>query len=160
MPSTIFRPVVIYRPNPKGNMRTLVRLAMLPLPLPIASFTSRRSVLGIDNLTHLGDLFALENPATIGETYLLADSKPMTVGQILDKQGRSWANLCVPQFVVKLMLALGGRSDLRARFTGDLVVDTSKFEAPGRRSVKDTADLRAMIQTSESETVSLMRRVL
>lgn len=134
VPFIIFRPVVIYGPNPKGNMRTLVRLAMLPLPLPIASFTSPRSVLGIDNLTS-AIVFALENPAAVGETYLLADSKPMTVGQILtilrDKYGRSWANLYVPQFIVKLMLALGGRSDLWARFTGNLVVDASKFEALG-----------------------------
>src|SRR5215831_16297383 len=50
VPFTIFRPVVIYGPDPKGNMRTLIRLAKSRVPLPIASFTSRRSLLGIDNL--------------------------------------------------------------------------------------------------------------
>ena len=34
VPFTIFRPVVVYGPNPKGNMRTLVRLAQLPVAAP------------------------------------------------------------------------------------------------------------------------------
>jgi len=113
-------------------MRSLVRLAKLPIPLPIASFTIRRSVLGIDSLISAA-IFALANPATIGETYLLADANPMTVGEILailrEKSGRSSTSIYVPQFIIKLLLALGGRSDLG--FTGDLVVDTSKFEALG-----------------------------
>ena len=44
VPFTIFRPVVIYGRNPKGNIKTLTRLAKLPVPLPIASLTSRRSI--------------------------------------------------------------------------------------------------------------------
>src|ERR1035437_10857617 len=50
VPFTIFRPVVVYGPHPNRNMRTLVRLARSSLPLPVASFTRRRSVLACDNL--------------------------------------------------------------------------------------------------------------
>ena len=35
VPFTIFRPVVIYGPHPKGNMRTVVQLARSFLPLPV-----------------------------------------------------------------------------------------------------------------------------
>ena len=82
VPFTTFRSVVICGPNPKGNMQTLVRLARLPVPLPAASFVGRRSLLGIDNLNS-AIIFALENPATLNETYLLADHTPMTIGEIL-----------------------------------------------------------------------------
>ena len=130
VPFTIFRPVVVYGPNPKGNMRTLVRLAHLPLPLPIASFAGRRSLLGIDNLIS-AILFALKNPATVNETYLLADRKPMTVTEIFTNLrkilGRSLTTIYAPRFIVRLLLVLCGRGDLWPRFTGDLIVDTSKI---------------------------------
>ena len=50
LPFTIFRPVVIYGPNPKGNIQTVVRLARSSVPLPVKSFTSRRSLLAVENL--------------------------------------------------------------------------------------------------------------
>jgi len=115
VPFTIFRPVVIYGPNPKGNMRTLVRLARSPLPLPVASFTSRRSLLGVENLIS-AIIFALNNPVTIGETYLVADSKPMTIGEIVTMlrkiQGRSLTTINVPQVIIRLSLVMCGRGDL------------------------------------------------
>ena len=161
VPFTIFRPVVVYGPNPKGNMQTLVRLARLPLPLPVASFAGRRSLLGIDNLIS-AILFALKNPATVNETYLLADSKPMTVGEILvvlrRGQGRSLMTMYIPSFIVRSLLALCGRTDLWLRVSGGLVADTSKFESLGWRPVRDTsAGLLAMVQADDGKDVSMMQ---
>jgi nucleoside-diphosphate-sugar epimerase len=164
VPFTIFRPVVIYGPNPKGNMQTLARLAQLPLPLPIASFAGRRSLLGIDNLIS-AVIFALKNPATVNETYLLADRTPMTVGEILivlrKGQGRSLKTMYIPRFVVRFLLALCGRTDLWLRISGGLVADTSKFELLGWRPVKDTsAGLLAMVQADDGKGVSKTQQVL
>ena len=164
VPFTIFRPVVIYGPNPKGNMRTLVRLAQLPLPLPIASFAGRRSLLGIDNLVS-AIIFALKNPATVNETYLLADSAPMTVGETLvvlrKGQGRSFMTVYIPRFIIRSLLALCGRADLWSRVAGGLVADTSKFESLGWRPVRDTsAGLLAMVQADGGNGASMMQQVL
>jgi len=141
VPFTIFRPVVIYGPHPKGNMLTIVQLARLSVPLPVASFTSRRSLLGVDNLIS-AIIFALNNPVTIGETYLVADSKPMTIGEIVTMlrkiQGRSLTTVYVPQAIVRFLLMMFGRTDLWSRLSGDLVVDTSKLESVGWRPAVDT----------------------
>ena len=59
---SIVRPVVIYGPEAKANIRLLIRLASLPLPLPFAAFGNRRSILAIDNLVS-AILFALDHPA-------------------------------------------------------------------------------------------------
>ena len=155
VPFTIFRPVVIYGPHPKGNMRTLVRLARSSLPLPVASFTSRRSVLAVDNLIS-AIIFALNNPVTIGETYLVADSKPMTIGEILTMlrkiQGRLLSTIYAPQVIVRLLLIICGRGDLWSRFSGDLVVDTSKLESVGWRPAIDTYEgLRGMMRAEDGE---------
>src|SRR5664280_347711 len=160
VPFTIFRPVVIYGPNPKGNMRTLVRLARSSLPLPVASFTSRRSLLGVENLIS-AIIFALNNPATIGETYLVADSKAMTIGEILTMlrkiQGRSSSTISVPQVIVRLLLIMCGRKDVWVRLSGDLVVDTSKLESVGWRSAIDTYEgLRGMMRAEDGELLSLI----
>ena len=163
VPYTIFRPVVIYGPNPKGNMKTLTRLAKLPVPLPIASLTSRRSLLGIDNAIS-AIIFALKNPMTVGETFLLADPLPMTIGEILAvlrrKRGRSLVNLHFPQGPIRRLLTLGGRKDIWLRFSGDLIVDTSKFESLGWRPVTSTAEgLLEMLQTNDNNCTATTDQV-
>jgi len=136
-------------------MRTLVRLARSSLPLPVASFTSRRSLLGVENLIS-AIIFALNNPATIGETYLVADSKAMTIGEILTMlrkiQGRSSSTISVPQVIVRLLLIMCGRKDVWVRLSGDLVVDTSKLESVGWRPAIDTYEgLRGMMRAEDGE---------
>jgi len=153
VPFTIFRPVVIYGPHPKGNMRTVVQLARSHLPLP--AFSSRRSLLAVENL--IGAIFfALNNPATIGETYLVADSAPMTMSEIFaifrKIQGRSLTAIHVPLVVVRLLLKLTGRTDLWRRLNGDLIVDTSKLESLGWRPAVDTYEgLRGMMRAEDGE---------
>ena len=134
VPFTIFRPVVIYGPHSKGNMRTVVQLARSSLPLPV--LRNRRSRLALDNLI-AAIIFALNNPATIGETYLVADSGPMTMSEIFTilrkVQGRSLTSINVPQVIMHLLLVISGRKGLWSRLSGDLVVDTSKLESLGWR---------------------------
>jgi nucleoside-diphosphate-sugar epimerase len=163
VPLTIFRPVVIYGRNPKGNMHMLARLAKLPVPLPIASLTSRRSLLGIDNAIS-AIIFALKNPMTVGETFLLADPLPMTIGEILTvlrrEHGRSLMNVHFPQGLIRLLLTLGGRKDIWLRFNGDLVVDTSKFELLGWRPVTSAAEgLLEVLKTNDNNCTASMGQV-
>lgn len=153
VPFTIFRPVVTYGPHPKGNMRTVVQLARSSLPLPV--LRNRRSLLALDNLI-AAIIFALNNPATIGETYLVADSGPMTMSEIFmilrKVQGRSLMSINVPPVVMHLLLAMCGRKDLWSRLSGDLVVDTSKLESLGWRPAIDTYEgLLGMLRAEDGE---------
>jgi UDP-glucose 4-epimerase len=112
-------------------------------------------VLAVDNLIS-AIIFALNNPITIGETYLVADSKPMTIGEILTMlrkiQGRSSSTISVPQVIVRLLLIMCGRKDVWVRLSGDLVVDTSKLESVGWRPAIDTYEgLRGMMRAEDGE---------
>ena len=154
VPFTIFRPVVIYGPRPKGNMRIVVRLARSPLPLPV--FNNRGSLLAVDNLTS-AIVFALNNPGTIGETYLVADSKPMTMSEIFTilrmVQGRGLKSVHIPHFLIRLVLRVIGRTDLWSRLSGELIVDTGKLEAAGWRPAVETYDgLREMVSAEIEES--------
>ena len=153
VPFTIFRPVVIYGPHPKENMRTFVRLARSFLPLP--ALRNQRSLLAVDNLIS-AIVFALNNPVTIGETYLVADSGPMTMREIFailrKMQGRSLTSIYVPQVIIRFSLMMFGRKNLWARMSGDLVVDTSKLESAGWRPAIATYEgLRGMMRAEDDE---------
>jgi UDP-glucose 4-epimerase len=154
VPFTIFRPVVIYGPRPKGNMRIVVRLARSPLPLPV--FNNRRSLLAVDNLIS-AIVFALNNPGTIGETYLVADSKPMTMSEIFTilrtVQGRRLKSVHIPHALIRLALMVIGGTDLWSRFSGELIVDIGKLEAAGWRPAVETYDgLREMVSAENEES--------
>ena len=142
LPFTILRPVAVYGPHPRGNVQTLVRLALLPVPLPLLGVASRRSLLGIDNFISAVQ-FALGNPATLGEVYLLADTVPFTVSEIFTMlrkaQGRRPGLFYVPPMLLRAGLAISKR-DLWQRMSGDLVVDTGKLQALGWRPAVDTYD--------------------
>ncbi len=81
VPFTILRPVAAYGPHPIGHMRALARVASIPVPLPFRGLAGRRSLLGIDNLIS-SILFLLNNPATVNETYLIADPAAFTLAEV------------------------------------------------------------------------------
>ncbi|HMF39787.1 MAG TPA: NAD-dependent epimerase/dehydratase family protein [Polyangia bacterium] len=141
VPFTILRPVVIYGRNARANFRALVRLASLPLPLPFAGLTNRRSLLGVDNLISVV-LFTLANPATADETFLVADPRPATIEEIFTMlrhaQGRRPGLIHVPPNVIRLGLTAVGCGPLWQRVGGELVVDTGKLEAAGWHAPVDT----------------------
>ena len=78
VPITILRPVLVYGPGVKGNLRALVRLAALPVPLPFGALSARRSLLSLANLTD-AVAFVLRHDGCAGETYVVADPAPLTV---------------------------------------------------------------------------------
>ena len=143
LPFTVLRPVVVYGPHPKGNFRTLVRLASLPLPLPVKGLTARRSLLEIDNLIS-AIIFVLDNQHALGQTFLVADPAPLTLIEILTMlrkaQGRAPWLVHVPAFLIRRAFILLGYPHHWERIGNNLVVDTSNLKSLGWRAPLDTFD--------------------
>lgn len=155
VPYTILRPVAIYGPNPRGNVKTLVRVARSPLPLPIKNLEIRRSLLGIDNLID-AIFFSIRNPATINETFLLADQEVLTVPQTITELrtalGRRPDLFQLSPSITRSLLAALGKKKIWSRVAEELVADTGKFQALGWRSPVATRDgLRAMLGVAPNE---------
>jgi hypothetical protein len=95
VPFTILRPVLVYGPGVKGNLRALMRLAALPVPLPFGALTARRSLLSLAKLTD-AITFVLRHDGCAGETDVVADPAPLTVAEIAAALrrgiGRKWAH--------------------------------------------------------------------
>jgi nucleoside-diphosphate-sugar epimerase len=153
VPFTILRPVVLYGPGVKGYFALLARAAASPLPLPVKDFGNRRSLLGIDNFIS-ALMFVLSTPATIGETYVVADPGiPPRLSDVITamRKARRRFALILPMSTdyVQFPLRLIGRGDMWDRIGGNLRVDAGKLIATGWRPAHDTlTGVAAMIQAA------------
>jgi nucleoside-diphosphate-sugar epimerase len=153
VPFTILRPVALYGPGVKGNFALLARAAASLLPLPLRDFSNRRSLLGIDNFISVLS-FVLATPATIGETYVVADPGiPPRLSEVvatMRRARRRWKLIfpMAPDYV-ELPLRFIGRGDIWDRIGGNLRVDAGKLIAAGWRPVHDTlSGLTAMVHAA------------
>jgi nucleoside-diphosphate-sugar epimerase len=156
LPFTILRPVVVYGPHPKGNFRALVRLSLLPLPLPVKGLTARRSLLGIDNLIS-AILFVLNDQRTLGQTFLVADPAPLTLPEIIrmlrKAQGLPERQVYAPTFLIRRILMVLGYQHLWERIDNNLVVDTRKLESLGWHAPLHTYEgFVAMVSAENGKT--------
>jgi nucleoside-diphosphate-sugar epimerase len=153
VPFTILRPVLLYGPGVKGNLALLARAAATRLPLPVKDFANRRSLLGIDNFIS-ALAFVLATPATIGETYVVADPGiPPRLSDVFimlrQAQGRRAFIMPMSPDYIELPLRLFRRADVWHRIGGNLRVDAGKLIAAGWRPAHDTSDgLTAMVQAA------------
>ncbi len=147
-PFTILRPVLVYGAGVKGNLRTLVRVADLPLPLPLGRVHNRRSLLAIENLGAAIEL-SLVSPASENETFVVADPTPLSLAEIVAAlrrgMGRPAWLLPVPEAWLRVPLERVGRGALWDRLGGSLVVDPSKLLAAGWQPQVGTAQGLAAI---------------
>jgi UDP-glucose 4-epimerase len=142
----------MYGRGVKGNMAALLRLADTPWPLPFAAFDNRRSLLAVDNFAS-ATAHALAQPATRGETYIVADDAPLTLHEIIitlrEALGRERRLFAVAPLWLKRALTALRRDDLWSRIGEPLVADAAKLRASGWRQLVDTrSGLTAMAQAA------------
>jgi nucleoside-diphosphate-sugar epimerase len=133
-PHVILRPTLVYGRGVGGNMGALIRLARLPIPLPFGAMRNARSLLAIENLTAAVQL-ALNSPAALGGTFLVADAVPLWFADIIAHlrrgAGRAPGLVPVPPRILGGALKLAGRGDMWERLSGNLVVSTARLQALG-----------------------------
>jgi UDP-glucose 4-epimerase len=151
VPFTILRPVLVYGAGVKGNLRALIRLAALPVPLPFGALAARRSLVSLANLiAAIG--FVLRHDACAGETYVVADPAPLTIAEIVTAlrhgTGRKPGLVAMPPALLRLALVAVGRGANWDQINGALVADAGKLRAAGWRPERDTGDALAAITRS------------
>ena len=151
MPCTIFRPVLVYGPQVRGNMARLVRLAASRLPLPIGALKNRRSVLAVDNLVAAIRL-ALAEPPAGRDTYVIADPDPISTADIITAMraamGRRPGLIALPAPLVLGLCRMAG-GGVWERIGSSLVVDPGKLVRAGWKPVVDTRTALAQMMQAE-----------
>lgn len=146
------RPVLVHGPGAKGNLRALYRLARMPMPLPLAGLTNRRSLVSLANLGG-AVMHVLEWGEGVQGTYIVADGPPVSVAEIVSAMR---AGLGRPAHLFKLPLAPVsavfrgvGQGELWDRLAGDLVAEPDRLMSTGWRPSETTAEGLAAMARAE-----------
>lgn len=118
------RPVLVYGPGVKANMAALLKLARLPLPLPLGGLTAPRSLLAVENLAD-AILFALTERCPARRAFAVADREPISVAGILTALraglGRGPGLIAVPPALLRGAARIAGREEAFLKLSGSLV---------------------------------------
>ncbi len=130
MALTIIRPPLIYGPDVKGNLATLISWVRRGMPLPLAGVThNRRSLVGIDNLVDL-ILLCADHPKAANQIFLICDREDLSTTELLRKIGRALGRptrlIWVPAWLISFMADLGGKQAISQRLLGTLQLDINK----------------------------------
>ena len=110
-PKTIYilRPVMIYGPEDKGNLKLLYNIVKKGSPWPLGSYENRRSMLSIDNLAFIIQQL-IEHDIPSG-TYNLADDDTISTNDIIRLMAQSMqkkaAIINTPKAIINLMAQTG-----------------------------------------------------
>jgi len=122
------RLALVYGPGAQGNVARLIRLARSPYPLPLAGLNARHSLLALDNLVEAVDRI-LAAPTPLRRPFLVADPKPLTIGEIVAAMrqglGRRAGLFYVPRPMLKAALRAAGQATGAEPLFGSLVADPS-----------------------------------
>lgn len=124
----IIRPPLVYGPGVKGNLRSLLRVLQLGVPLPLGGIDNRRSLVALDNLVDL-IMTCLQHPAAAGQALLVSDGDDLSTTRLLRLLarglGRSAHLLPLPSAWLVAAAHLLGRAGVARRLCGWLQVDST-----------------------------------
>lgn len=122
----IVRPPLVYGPAAPGNFGKLLKLAALPLPLPLGAVDNQRSFVSVQNLADLLRR-CCEHPAAAGQTFLVSDGEDISTSALLRQlrqlQGKPAWLIPVPLRWLRWLCRISGRQQLQEKLLDSLQVD-------------------------------------
>lgn len=129
MDVVIIRPVLVYGAGVRANVLTMMRWLSWGVPLPLGAIHNRRSLVALDNLSHL-IATCVWHPAAANQVFLVSDGEDLSTTDLLRRMasslGTSARLLPVPAGLLKIAATLIGKSSFSQRLCGSLQVDISK----------------------------------
>lgn len=125
----IIRPPLIYGTGVKANFKQLIKLCVLPVPLPFASVRSKRSFICLENLVDFIILCSW-HPEAANQTFLVSDGEDISIAELIktirqaNKQ-KTWLTPMHPK-LLEMFFKIIGKSGLAQRLLGALQVDITK----------------------------------
>ena len=127
--AVIVRPPLVYGPNARANFLRLLKLAALPLPLPLGSVSGTRSYVSIWNLCDLL-IRCLEHPSAPGNVFLAGDGEDVKLPQLISilraAMERRPMLLPLPESVLRVCASLVGMGSEIDKLMATLQVDISE----------------------------------
>lgn len=126
----ILRLPLVYGPGVKANFKNLIKLASSSLPLPLKNINNRRSFLYLYNLVDV-IITCISHPKAAGETFLVSDgqdvSTPDLIEMIACAMNKKTILFSFHPNILKALCKIIGKSEELEKFTGSLLIDSSKI---------------------------------
>ena len=126
----IVRPPLVYGEGVKGNFAQMLKVLARGIPLPLATVENRRSLMYVWNLVDALILCAT-HPEAANKTYLVSDGEDVSTPELLQRLGQAMSRPArlfpCPEFLLKLIGGIIGRSAQVSRLLGSLQVDSSRI---------------------------------
>lgn len=127
MELVIIRPPLIYDINSPGNLKRLVDLVKMGLPLPLAGINNRRSFISLDNLNDLIITVITKQLKMKLFVLLASDGKDISTKDLLENIAKK-LNIRIklfylPTSLLILLLKLLGKRKIAESLFGDLQID-------------------------------------
>lgn len=150
----IARPVLVYGPGARANLKALIKLCDSGLPLPFGLANNRRSFVSLENVARaLTFLSVAPADKVAGRVFHLAEPQPRSTQELVTKLraalGKPSRLLPVPPVFMRLLLSAAGKSGLYDQLYGDLVADTSSLIEAGFDYLPGDRQLEAMARRSD-----------
>ncbi|WP_273785408.1 NAD-dependent epimerase/dehydratase family protein [Brucella intermedia] len=147
----IARPVLVYGPGARANLKALIKLCKSGLPLPFGLANNRRSFVSLENVARaLTFLSVAPAQKVAGRVFHLAEPQPRSTKELVTKLraalGKPSRLLPVPPVFMRLLLSAAGKSGLYDQLYGDLVADSSSLIDAGFDYLPGDRQLEAMAQ--------------
>ncbi|GAA5664831.1 hypothetical protein Brsp07_03327 [Brucella sp. NBRC 14130] len=147
----IARPVLVYGPGARANLKALIRLCDSGLPLPFGLANNRRSFVSLENVARaLTFLSVAPAQKVAGRVFHLAEPQPRSTKELVTKLrtalGKPSRLVPVPPVFMRLLLSAAGKSGLYDQLYGDLVADSSSLIEAGFDYLPGDRQLEAMAQ--------------
>jgi len=150
----ILRPSLVYGTEAKGNMRKLIRLARLSLPLPFGALTNKRSLLAIDNLISAIDLI-IKRDDIRNEKFLVADPTPVSLSEMIASlrhgMGRSSNLISIPPSVLSALFRACCMSEAWEKLAGNLELSIAKLSSVGYSPLVATQEGLAAMMAGDAD---------
>lgn len=138
LPAAALRPVLVYGATVRGNMGALIRLARLPVPLPLGALDAPRSLAAVETVAAaIQHLLTTQDAAgqPLSGPFIVADPEPVDVAGMVTalREGWGWRPwlLSPPVSVLRGMLRLAGRADVLDRLNSPLVAAGTRLAESG-----------------------------
>ena len=145
----IARPVLVYGPGARANLKALIKLCDSGLPLPFGLANNRRSFVSLENVARALTFLSLAPAHKVaGCVFHLAEPQPRSTKELVTKLraalGKPSRLLPLPPVFMRLLLSAAGKSGLYDQLYGDLVADTSSLIETGFDYLPGDRQLEAM----------------
>ncbi len=122
----VIRLPLVYGYGVKGNMRQLMKLINLGIPLPLGLVNNQRSLIGIDNLNDVINR-CIDHSEAAGKTFLVSDgedlSTPELIKHMASAMGSSVYLFSFPLSLLKFIGFVLRRQNETDRLMGSLKID-------------------------------------